>query len=281
VQTVELWPPSWPVEGPSSSLDNQFSWLSERLEILGKYFDAFHVADLKNPRRRYMDSVITSLQLKQKQPWLEIMPTLTVRDRNKKSFYGVVASILNSGIDNLILVWGDPFTGKEQAYSSNAYDMRSVSESIRAARDVQKQFDSVNLCILSPLDLTKIRQPNYLEKVKERERSGSDVFLSQTFFGAPETYIEAIDTVRSEGIRSPILHNVFPFFGYDDALDISKRFQLPVSKELLDRLRAGGAAEGLRIASGFREALHANRGKVNGVYVSSRGEPELAIRVVQ
>ena len=281
VQTVELWPPGYSLEGPAQPLDRQFSWLAERVEILGEYFDAFHVADLKRPGRGYIDSVMTAVHLREKFPWIEVAPTLSARDRNKKALQESVATSLFFGIDNMILVWGDRFTEGEPGKSANVYDVVGVSGLIQLARGVQGRTKSGGLCILTPIDLGKVKDARYLAMIKAREKATSDVFLSQIFAGEAEDYLSLIDIVRSEGVKSPILHNVFPFYGHADALDISSRFGLPVSREILNQLKEGGAAAGVRIASRFRQELHDNHGKVNGVFISSRGEPELAIRLVQ
>lgn len=280
VQTVELWPPGFADDGPPESLDGQFSWLSERLEILGEHFDAFHVADLKRPGRWYMDSLMTAIRLKEKFPWVVVVPTLSARDRNAKALRQAIASALFFGIDNLTLVWGDRFNQRNARSPRNVYDVAGVSGLVGLAREVQKRTGSSNLCVLTPIDLTKLNDARYLAMIKAREKATSDVFISQIFVGEAEDYLSLLDTLRSEGVRSPILHNIFPFYGHKDALDISRRFNLKLGKPLLDELKVGGVAAGVKIASSFREALEANKGKVNGVYISSRGEPELALRLV-
>ncbi|MBI3858950.1 MAG: methylenetetrahydrofolate reductase [Thaumarchaeota archaeon] len=225
VQTIELWPPSFNFEGSALSIKSQFEWLSERMEILGRYFDAFHVADLKNLKRRYLDPVMTSVYIKGKYPWLEVVPTISARDRNRKTLYGAIASALHSGIENLIAVWGDRFSTGESAYSGNVYDISGVSQLVEIAREVQRMTTTRDLCVLTPIDLTRARDEKYLALARGREKSSSDVFVSQVFLGEPERYLEMIDRVRADGIRSPILHNVFPLLGYEDALDISVHFR--------------------------------------------------------
>jgi 5,10-methylenetetrahydrofolate reductase len=250
------------------------------LEILGRYFDTFHIADIKNTRRVYMDSVLTAIQLKKQHPWLEVIPTLTARDRNKRALSGTLASILNSNIENLILALGDRYKGIEREYASNVYDIGKLSELLLEARQIEGRFDDAHLCLLCPINLTRVRDDRYLRIIAGREEAGADIFLAQTYLGPIDTYLEAIDIVRSQGIESPILHNVFPFLSYEDALDVSRRFGFEVSKGSLSRLKEGGPNEGIRLAAEFRDILQSHRGKINGVYVSSRGEPELAIRII-
>lgn len=279
VQTVELWPPGFAIGGGSQVLDRQFGWLSERLEILGEYFDAFHIADLRVPGRRYLDSVTTSIRLKEKFPWLEVAATVSARDRNRKALQESIATALYFGLDDLILVRGDPLTSADR--SKNVYDVGRVSDLVEIARDVQKWTSAGELCLMTPLDMVKSKDAEYLETIKQRERAGSDVFLTQMFAGEPEEYLEMLDRVRAEGVRSPILHNVFPLYSYEDAMEISKRFGLPVAKRVLKELKEGGPAAGIKAATRFREAMQSNKGKVNGIFVSSRGEPELAIRLIR
>jgi len=281
VQTVELWPPGFAIGGGSQVLDRQFAWLSERLEILGEYFDAFHIADLRVPGRRYLDSVTTSIRLRERFSWLEVAPTISARDRNRKSLQEAVATALYFGVDNLILVRGDPWLQTEEDHSKNVYEVNRVSELVQLAREVQQWTSAPELCLLTPLDVMKTSNQRYLETIRNRERATSDVFLTQMFVGEPEEYLERVDMIRGEGVKSPILHNVFPLYSYEDAQEISRRFGLPIAKGILDELKEGGAAAGIRVATRFRDAMEANKGKVNGIFVSSRGEPELAIRLVR
>lgn len=281
LQTVELWPPGFVSGSDHNRLDDQFEWLCERIEILGEYFDAFHVADLNTPSRRYLDSVLTAIQLKGRFRWLEVAPTVCARDRNKKALEEAISSALFFGIDNLILVRGDPFPKGWKGAPRNVYDVPSVADLERLARRVQSNIGIEEVSLLTPIDLTKLGDEGYLSVIKERERATSDVFLSQIYTGEPEEYLELVDGLRSEGVRSPVLHNVFPFLSYDDAVSLSERFGFKVPRQVLSDLRASGAAAGVRIASRFRSALESNRGKVNGVFISSRGEPELALRLAR
>ena len=281
VQTVELWPPSYPVDGPAKPLEKQFSWLSERLDILGEYFDAFHVADLKVPGRRYLDPVMTAVSLRDRFRWLEVAPTISARDRNTKALQEAVAASLFFGLDNLILVRGDPYLAADPDRSKNVYDVPGVSGLVKLARGVQSSISHANLCIMTPVDLSRLEDEKYLDVIRQREEATSNVFLSQMFFGDPDDYLSMLDHLRSEGIRSPVLHNIFPFYSYDDAVDVSLRFKVHVAKPTLDQLKEGGVSAGVKAASRFRDVLRANRGKVNGIFVSSRGEPELAIRLAE
>ena len=281
LQTVELWPPGFSTDGPPQNLERQFSWLAERVEILGRYFDAFQIADLKRPRRSYVDSVTTASRLREKFKWAEAIPTISARDRNRKALREGVASALFSGMENLILVWGDKFLPSEEGESSNVYDVEGLAGLIRLAREVQSKTEAGELSILTPIDMARLGDDSYLEIVKGREAASSNVFLAQIFLGDPEEYLRLLKRLRREGVKSPVLHNVFPLLGYEDAVDISKRFGLSVSDSLLKELKEGGAPAGMKFATKFREALYAERKETQGVYVSSRGEPELAIRLVR
>ncbi len=281
VQTVELWPPGFSFAGPPQPPERRFSWLEERLEILGEYFDGFHVADLKVPGWRYLDSVMTAVRLKERLRWLDIAPTIATRDRNRKAMEEAVATALFFGVENLILVRGDPFPEGEAGGSKNVYDVARLSDAVKLARKVQEKVSQAELSILTPIDVARAREPSYLEMIRGREKATSDIFLAQIFGGGPDEYLELIDRIRGEGIRSPILQNVFPFYSSEDAVRVSRRFGFGVGSDLLAELKDGGVTAGVRAAGRFRDALYSNRGKVNGVFVSSRGEPELAIRLVR
>ncbi|MBI3859472.1 MAG: methylenetetrahydrofolate reductase [Thaumarchaeota archaeon] len=243
-------------------------------------FDVFHVADLKNPRLRFADSLMTASHLKRTLRWLEVAPTLTARDRNRKSLEEAIASTIFFGIENLILIWGDPFQ-IDGPSSRNVYDVRGVSGLVKVAREVQARLGARNLCIMTPVDLAKAEDKQYVQMIRRREEAGSDVFLSQPFPGEIVEYMAWLEKLRDEGVRSPILHNVFPFRSRDDALEVSRRFGLKLPKHALDRLRDGGAQAGVKMARESLNLLRANKTKADGVFVSSRGDLELASKVVE
>ena len=237
IQAVELWPPGYSPVRPGESLQRQFESLCGRMGELEGHFDAFLMADPKVPEMGFLDPVVTSIRLKEKFPRAEVAPTIASRDRNRRALQQALATSMWAGIDNLVLVRGDPFHEKGQRVPANVYDVKRVADLVRMAREAQRLTGTRDLCLLTPVDVSKSGDVEYLSILKGRERASSDAFLSQPFMGPPEDYLLGVDSIRAAGVRSPIMANVFPLYSYDDAVGISKRFGMPVPRTVLDQLR--------------------------------------------
>ena len=79
--------------------------------------------------------------------------------------------------------------------------------------------------------------------------------------------------MKKQHLEKKVLHNIFPFRSRADIDACRARFGWDLPKEL-DTLALEGEPRLLREARGVVEALEAE--KLAGVYVSTRGKPELA-----
>ena len=278
VKTVEVLPPrsAEPGAGHGSA---DLAPYAEELRNVASHFDGIQIAEQGGRSRRRFGSVAAAVALKRATPTLELAPTLSSMGRSRESLEESIRSTMRAGVDNIILVWGDRPPGEPAQRTTS--EVPRVSELISLARAAQSEMDVRDLCILAPINLPRLGDPKYLETVRGRERATADVFLSQPYVGEPESYLLLLDRLRSEGVRTPVLHDVFPLLSREDAVRMSQRWGFGVPRKALEELRESGRAAGLRRARAFLEALESDSRRVDGVYISSRGEPELALGLVR
>ena len=72
-----------------------------------------------------------------------------------------------------------------------------------------------------------------------------------------------------------LIHNIFPFRDYEDAVACKQKYGWKVSSEELHGLKTKGPKYGLEVAKKRYYDLLDRRDIVEGVCISTRGNPEL------
>ena len=276
---VELFPPGIP--SPDSMKESQKFDLSLRFERLVQgvseleaIADAFSLPELKDGTRVHLNSVAVASELK-KRTGDDIIPTITLRDSNKQNILGIISYAIFAGLDNVQIVRGDPYTN-EETVPKNVYDISKVSTLVSLVRKIESHSSSLErMCILAPINMNMLRRPGYINTIRERESSGVDIFVTESFFENIDKYLERVAKLRMEGVKAALIHSVFPFRDYDDAIACTKKFGWKVSKEELHGLKTRGPEYGLEVARKRYYDLLDRRDIVEGVSISTRGNPEL------
>lgn len=243
-----------------------------RVEALA---DAFSLPDLRDGNRVHLNSIGIANELRRRTGSV-VIPTLTLRDSNKHNLLGAVSFAIFVGIDNLLFVRGDPYEENDLA-PKNVYDIRKLSSLISKARKLESHVATEHpLCIISPINLAKAHDQNYMNTIKEREYAGIDIFLAEQMFDDIDSYVARVETVRKFGISKPIIHSIFPLKDYEDALACVNKFGWGVSEFELANLKSKGSAYGIEMARSRYRGLLKNRHVIEGVSISTRGNPEVA-----
>ncbi len=281
LRIIEVFPPMIPAPAGVSSIQKfDLNWRFERL-VQGlvrtdPLADAFSIPELKDGNRVHLNSVGVASEIK-KRTGSEIIPTITLRDSNRQSLYGMIAYGIFAGIQNLLLVRGDAYGAGNGTKNEpkNVYDISRVSTLISTVRELESRLD-YSLCLLSPINLGKSNDANYLNTIRERELSGVDLFLSEQMFEDLETYLARVETIRKYGITKPIVHSIFPLKDYNDALGLTQKFGWKFTDYELANLKKTGPRYGLEMARTRYRSLLAHKDLIQGVSVSTRGNPEVA-----
>lgn len=287
IRIIEIFPPVVPASEELKSpqrfdLKLRFDRTVQGVLRTGALADAFSLPELKDGNRIHLNSVGVATELKRRTGSV-MVPTITLRDSNKHNLLGTISYALFAGIENLLIVRGDPYSGDRfRAEPKNVYDLNKVSSLISIVRNLESRIASEKqLCILSPINLAKSEDPGYLETIRARELSGVDLFLAEQMFEDVETYLRRIEDVRKFGIHKPILHSIFPIKDFQDAQFLIKKFGWGISEIELANLKRDGPRYGLEMAKQRYRALFHHRDLVQGVSISTRGNPEVARYVLR
>jgi 5,10-methylenetetrahydrofolate reductase len=270
---IEVFPPNFSAQAakePLIGIRPKMRDMVARVKKIENLADAIMVADMKDTSRLELASVYTSAVLRD-ELGIEVIPVIPARDMNRKATRTMFLTALSLGLESVALVWGDRYADTDG--SKNVYDFRSLSEVIAEMRTLADRAD-VSATILSPVDISSLRTPRGLRLARTRVESGADVLLAQPpTADLAQTLEEHLNTLEECKLTKRVMPNVFPFRDVDDVRACRARFgwKLPAG---LDEIAMQGERRLLKEARGVVEALR-ERG-VPGVYVSTRGKPELA-----
>ncbi|HUI00513.1 MAG TPA: methylenetetrahydrofolate reductase [Nitrososphaerales archaeon] len=271
---VEVFPPNFSSEAtkePLLGLKQKTQDVVSRVKKVENLADCLVVADMKDLGRLKLSSVYTAATLKQELD-LEVIPVIAVRDSNRSAVRTLFLSALSYGLDSVMLVWGDKYLDGEG--SANVYDYPSLSHAIKEMRTLADRAN-VDATILAPVNVATLDTKKGAEIAASRIASGADCLLAQPpTSDASVAFPEHLRLVTASGLRSNILLNVFPFRDREDIEACRKRFGWRIPQEA-DRLAdEGGEARLIKESKNVVEKMREDR--LPGVYVSTRGRPELA-----
>jgi 5,10-methylenetetrahydrofolate reductase len=279
---VELFPPGLPSPGSMKDsqkfdLEARFERLVQSIQELEALADAFSLPELKDTQRIHFNSVAIASELKRRTN-SDVIPTITLRDSNRQNLLGAISFAIFAGLENLQIVRGDPY--HSQSEPSNVYDISKVSSLVSLVRKLEAHLlNTEKVCILGQINLTRISDERYVATALQREASGIDIFVTESLFEEIEAYLDRVVKVRGFGIKSPIVHNIFAFRDYDDALACVQKFGWRVSSEELHALKTVGPKYGIDKARERYQDLLDRKEIVQGVCISTRGNPELVRQI--
>ena len=270
---VEVFPPNFSAQAarePLIGLKQKMRDMVARVKKIENLADAILVSDMKEASRLELASVHTAGVLKG-ELGLEVIPVIPARDMNRKAIRTSFLTALSMGLESVALVWGDRYTESEG--SKNVYDYSSLAEVIAEMRSLADRAD-VGATILSPVDLSSLSGERGRGLAQGRLEAGADGFLAQ-----PPTAELAhnlgdhLRILEESGLTERVMPNVFPFRDSEDVRSCRARFGWSLPPEL-ERIGDQGERMLLKEARSVVDAL--KRSGVAGVYVSTRGKPELA-----
>ena len=269
---VEVFPPSFAGAGkePVLGLKQKSRDFVERVRRIQPYADVVLVADVKDASRAKLSPVHAAALLKD-ETGADAVPVVTARDSNRQAVTSSILTALSLGLRGVMLAWGDRYAEEEGV--KNVYDFASLSEMVAHARGLADRA-GVRCRIFAPVDIAKLGDGRGVELARARLREGADYLLAQ-----PPT-VDAGPTLRSHervlselGLKERVIPNVFPFRDKADVEYCRKRFGWRIP-ERMDEVAAKGEPELLKEAK--KAAAGLAESGFPGVYVSTRGRPELA-----
>jgi 5,10-methylenetetrahydrofolate reductase len=271
---VEIFPPNFNAEmakEPLLGLRQKTQDIVARMKKVENLADCILVADMKDVGRLKLSSVYTAAMLKQELD-IEVIPVIGARDANRSAVRTLFLSALSYGLDSVMLVWGDKYG--EGDGSSNVYDYPSLSAVVKEMRELADRAN-VKATILAPVNVAALGTKKGDEIASSRIKSGADCLLAQPpTTDVAETLPRHEKALEEKKLKDHVLLNVFPFTGKEDIDACRKRFGWDISAALDRMALDGGEARLLKESRSVVEKMRDDH--LPGVYVSTRGKPELA-----
>jgi 5,10-methylenetetrahydrofolate reductase len=275
LRIVEVFPPSFNIDAgtePSFAVRQKMRDLIEKVKRIERFTDYVLVADVKDASRIKLSTLYTATQI-QMNANIRAVPVITARDMNSVAVRTQIITAISSGVEALMLAWGDKY--KDEA--ANVYDYKSLSEMILEANNIAKRCGK-EILIMAPVNLSTLEKEGGFKLTKERLDSGASLLLAQpptTDFKALEKHSRIISEKKLERF---VLPNIFPFRDKHDIISCRERFGWELSEEL-ESIADGGEVELLRKAREIAERIREEG--FPGIYVSTRGRPEIARYILE
>jgi 5,10-methylenetetrahydrofolate reductase len=274
---VEVLPPSFDADGtrePLLGLDQKTRDFVSRVRKVEELADAFLVADPMDFGRLRLSSIYSAAVLK-RELGVEAVPAMTARDVNRVAARDTFLTALACGLDTVFLAWGDKYIGEE---ARNVHDFASLGEMIREFKQLSRRAN-VQASLLAPVDITSLSTERGLRLARSRLKSGASFFLAQPPTSEATVVLKKHEEALAlRGLREKVLLNVFPFRSLVDIESCRSRFGWEIPRKLEEVAVRGEASllkEARRVVEEIRNA------RLPGVYVSTRGRPELARYVLE
>jgi 5,10-methylenetetrahydrofolate reductase len=271
---VEIFPPNFSAETakePLLGLRQKTADIVTRVKKIQNLADCVLVADMKDLGRLKLSSIYTAAMLKQELD-TEVIPVIAARDGNRSAVRTLFLSALSYGLDSVMLVWGDRYNDGEG--SSNVYDYPSLSVVIKEMRELADRAN-VKATILAPVNIATLGTKKGDEIASSRVKNGADCLLAQPpTSNVSQTLPEQVKKLEEKKLKKHVLLNVFPFRDKEDIDACRKRFNWSIPSVVDKMAEDGGEARLLKESRSVVEKMRAEH--LPGVYVSTRGRPELA-----
>ncbi len=277
LKVVEVFPPLFPLsgaEGRHLGLKGGVERFVEEARVVRDVADVILVADVKNQKGLRM-STLGAAALLSERLGVKAAPVVVVRDLNRLSFTSSILTGMIMDLGSMMIVWGDrlPAGGG----TTNVRDFSTLAEAIKEASKIRARARA-RAQLLAPVDLDSLASPRGVERARKRLRAGADYLLAQpptTDAGA--TFDRHAGLLEPAGLKGKVLLNVFPFRDARDARECEKYFGWKLPRSLHQIAAAGPdvlSKEQEDVVGRLREE------GFPGVYLNTRGAPEVAVRLL-
>ena len=272
---VEVFPPFLSLAEPSGrlSLDEKVRKFIRDVERIKDYADLVLVASLKDPDLMTVPSTVAASLLAGK-AGVDAAPVLVARGSNRQEIASMVLGAYSLGLRTLMLAWGDRQQGEGPR---SAHGFTSLSQVIAHARKISRMA-RIRGRFLAPIDLARLSTRKGVQLARSRLDAGAAVLLAQPPTTDSGRTLDAhLALLDSSGLRDSVLLSVFPFRDRDDVIRCEQNFgwRLPTS------LKRRAATKGFTPIEEARVLVRRLRKEgLPGVYLSIRGNPEIAQKVL-
>ena len=174
--------------------------------------DIITLADCPVARPR-MDSSLLACKL-QRELGVEALPHLACRDRNLNAARALLLGLCAEGVQNVLIVMGDPIPRAEREAVKGVYNLNSRKMISYVSRLGQTELPRP-FRVFGALNVNARSFPIQLNLAKEKEENGAEGFLTQPILS--EEALEHLKLAR-ETLKGKILGGIMPIVSQRNAL---------------------------------------------------------------
>lgn len=277
LRIVEVIPPLFPVSenlADPISLEPKIERFTEEVRSIRDFADLFLIANVKDPRMLKIETVHIATML---QEFLNVQaaPVIVVRDHRRAQFLSTILGALAARLKSLMLVWGDDLPASIERTDASGYS--GLADAIAEASVIRSRARAPTR-FLAPVDIESLSRSKGIRMAKGRLRAGAEILLAQPPTTDPgKTFDRHLSLIEEAGLKDKVILSVFPFKDDKDAKRYEKMFGWKLPKSLHE-----GALRGSEfLLERNREIVRRSEAVgLPGIYLSTRGEPALAERVL-
>ena len=229
------------LDPPANSDIRAFMEGAKKLREAGA--DAITVADCPVSRAR-ADSSMLACKLKRELD-IDPIPHMTCRDRNIIATKALLLGLNIEGVNNVLVVTGDPVPTAERGTIKSVFNFNSVVLSAYI-RDLGEEFIRGPFRVFGALNLNAVNFENQLKHAAEKLDNGVDAFLTQPVHS--ERALENLKLARSE-LSGKILGGVMPIVSHRNACYMNSEIAgISVSDDILRRYEGLDREQASRLA---------------------------------
>ena len=250
--------------------------------------DAINIPD--GPRASSRVSPLVTAAAIQNGVGIEVLLHLTCRDRNVIGMQSDLLGCAAAGINNVLIITGDPPKLGDYPFSSAVFDLDSIGLT-RIADRLNRGVDIAGKRIDPPtkfhigvgVDPTHLDMEREIDRFFQKVEAGAGFAITQPVY-EPGVLLRFAERVQSAGI--PVIMGLWPLASYQNALFMNNEVPgVTIPDHVMKRMaaaaddREAARARGIAIA---RELLDAVRHVFAGVQVSAPlGRIDIALDVLE
>lgn len=216
------------LDPPANSDIRAFMEGAGRLKDAG--VDAITIADCPISRAR-ADSSMLACKLK-RELGIDPLPHMTCRDRNIIATKALLLGLNIEGVNNVLVVTGDPVPTAERGMIKSVFNFNSVVLA-NYIHDLGEEFIRGPFRVFGALNLNALNFESQLRHAKEKLDHGLDAFLTQPVHS--ERALENLKLARAE-LSGKILGGVMPIVSHRNACYMNSEIAgISVSDDIVSR----------------------------------------------
>ena len=209
-----------------------------------KGIDIMTIADCPIAKAR-VDSSLLACKLKREMD-MDILPHITCRDRNINATKALLLGLNAEGVDNVLVVTGDPIPTAERSEIKSVFNFNSRMLAKYISNLNETIFDVNNMTIYGALNVNARNFDVQLKLAKEKEENGMYAFLTQPVM--TEEGLENLKKAKKE-LKGKILGGIIPVLNYRNACFMDSEIAgIKVDRRILELYKDKTAEEGRVLA---------------------------------